>query len=595
MSESNLQPSSSEPGIETAPKATAESLELRDSSGLPEEILEFSETPNDSGPVPSQEDPPTRVENDDSVAAEEENAENVNVEDERSHKIRLEENQPEISQLEVLEQRLEEQRKRVQLAERTVFLRRQRLLTNREKRDRIKDDLANLTAARDSLGSWLHERSQSLALRLLGFVDEQEALLKDEEKAMRAWAETPVPATSETAAQLRKNFVRNMLRALLAALLLPTLAFGLHTLLVEVGNEIPWLEGISWRYLIFGVVLFLVFVYISLASYHRGYIQMKVETDSRLAQGRYLLGAIEHNRIERSRIEGLTPQLRDRLQFLGAVLQEPWRVPGYGGSVEDTDLLNKGLPALLQIAKTTHLNDPIVIKLRAEFTASQFSIGMRRKAVDDLIRVAAEKRGIPSEQADLRVIDRDSATYGLRSALYDMVRDPEVLETVGRAQLTEIASNIQGGMTPSGERPGISRTNIETLHGLSVNHDLLAHWSTDQTSWDDYVVEILEDGAALSRLAFSPIGTAQSRHLKFQSIAVAPERLHERASHLIEFVKTDTGTITGAEIVVRIDITPAMDVNDVALFENHQEDQWQAGSESARTSQSVDTYETDTL
>lgn len=591
--------------VETEPEATTELLDSQDSSGaeasdLSEEDSAHSEIPNDAMFNPSQEYPSPTVEIDDDLLAEEEIAENMNVEAADSEDIDLEdpelvETQPEIGQLESLEQKLEEQRRRVQLSERTVSLRRQRLSTNREKRYRIKADLANLTAARDSLGSWLHERSQSLALKLLGFVDDQEDLLKAEEKAMRTWAETPVPATSETAAQLRKNFVRNVFIALLAAVVLPLLVFGLHTWLMEAGSEIPWFEGIWWRYVILGVVILLIFVYISLAAYHRGYIQMKVEMDLRLAQGRYLLGAIEHNRIERSRIEGLTPQLRDRLQFFGAVLQEPWRVPGYGGSAEDTDLLNKGLPALLQIAKTAHSNDPTVIKLRAQFTADQYRVGMRRKAIDDLIRVAAEKRGIPSEQADLRVIDRDSATYGLRSALYGMVRDPEVLEIVGRARVTEIASNIQVGMTPSGERPGISRTNIDTLHGLSVNHDLLAHWSTDQTSWDDYVVEILEDGAALSRLAFSPIGTAQSRHLKFQSIAVAPERLHERAGQLIEFVEVDSGTVTGTEIVARIDITPAMDVNDVALFENRQEDQWQTGSESGSASQSVDTYETDTL
>jgi len=371
-----------------------------------------------------------------------------------------------------------------------------------------------------------------------------------------------------------------------ASIVIPLLLLGSNALLEDAGLQVPWFGDIWWRYAILAVVLLIIFIAMSLTAYHRGYIGMKLEMDERLAQGRYLLGAIDHIRTERARIEGLAPQVRDRLQFFGAVLQEPWRVPGYGGAQEDSDNLKRGLPALLQIAKTAHSNDPTVVRLRAQFTAEQYRIGMRRQAIDELIRVAAERRGIPSEQADLRVIDRDSATYGLRAALFDMVRDPDVLEQVGRSRVTEIASHIQSGMTPSGERPGIALTNVDTLHGLSVNHDLLADWSETQTSWDDYVTEILEDGAALSRLAFSPLGTAQSRHLKFQSIAVAPERLRDGAGQLIEFVEVDSGTVTGTEIVARLDITPPMDVSDVALFEETASDGWGyalAESESSAT------------
>jgi hypothetical protein len=116
-----------------------------------------------------------------------------------------------------------------------------------------------------------------------------------------------------------------------------------------------------------------------------------------------------------------------------------------------------------------------------------------------------------------------------------------------------------------------------------VSHDLLADWSNNQTSWDDYVAEILEDGAALSRLAFSPTGTAQSRHLKFQSIAVAPERLRESAGQLIQFVDVDSGVVTGTEIVARLDITQAMDVSDVALFDLTASESWSTQPESPAT------------
>lgn len=482
-----------------------------------------------------------------------------------------------------LETNLEEQKTRMALAERAVAIRRQRSITNREKRGRIQQDLAHLTNARDSLASWLNERSQSLALKLLAHIDEQEQLQKSEEKVIRFWAEAPIPPTMDTAANLRRKYIRGLWVSLFGAAIIPVLLFGLNLLLAENDAQVAWFEDTWWKYAILGCMLFVIFVSVGLTAYYRGYNRMKLDMDKRLARGRYLLGAADHIRSERARIEGLAPQVRDRLQFFGAVLQEPWRVPGYGGASEDSDNLKRGLPALLQIAKTAHANDPAIIKLRAQFTAEQYRIGMRRQAIDELIRAAAERQGIPSEQANLRAIDRDSSAYGLRSALLEMVRDPDVLELVGRSRVAEIAAHIQSGMTPSGERPGIALTNIDTLQGLSVSHDLLADWSNNQTSWDDYVAEILEDGAALSRLAFSPTGTAQSRHLKFQSIAVAPERLRESAGQLIEFVDVDSGVVTGTEIVARLDITQAMDVSDVALFDLTASESWSTQPESPAT------------
>lgn len=473
-----------------------------------------------------------------------------------------------------LENQCEEQKSRVIQSARAVAIRRQRLETNREKRDRVRENLAHLTTGRDSLGSWLQERSQSLALKLLAHIDQQEKNLESEERVIRGWAEAPIPVTVDTAANLRKKYITGLWSSLLAAILIPLLLFGLNILLKQVDLQVLWFEDVWWRYTILGVCLLLIFTLMTLAAYHRGYTRMKLEMDDRLSQGRYLLGAIDHIRTERARIEGLAPQVRDRLQFFGAVLQEPWRVPSYGGATEDSGKLSQGLPALLQIATTARTNDPTMIKLRAQFTAEQFRIGMRRQAIDELIRAAAERRGIPSEQADLNVIDRDSAAHGLRAALFDMVRDPDVLEQVGKRRVTEIASYIQDGMSPSGERPSIALTNIDTLQGLSLNNDLLADWSVAQTSWDEYLTEILEDGAALSRLAFSPTGTAQSRHLKFQSIAIAPERLREKTGQLIEFVEVDSRIVTGAEIVARLDITPAMEVSDVALFEETISDGW---------------------
>ena len=248
------------------------------------------------------------------------------------------------------------------------------------------------------------------------------------------------------------------------------------------------------------------------------------------------------------------------------MLHQPWLVPGFGGSQGASRHLTDSLPANLQIASTANSNDPAIVRLRSKFIAEQFRPGLRREGVTELLRWASEQSGLSSDRIDLRVIDKDVSAYGLRKALLSAVRSPEVLEMVGRAQVSRIASEIQTGLGPANERPGIHITNPDALAGLEVGHDLLSEWKQDKTQWDDYVVEILEDGAAMSRLAFSGLGLAESRHTRFQSVAVAPERLHGQAGQLVEFVAMETEGVTGTEVSVRLDITEPMDVDHVALF-----------------------------
>lgn len=447
-----------------------------------------------------------------------------------------------------------------------VAAKRKRLSINRDNLDRTRTEALSLEAARDSLGTWLTERARSLAVRLLDNLEHQEQQLERDERIVEAWGQSQLPVQEGQARRLRSAFVASVWVAIALALAVPAILWVLSLWMASEGYELPLLQDIWWRYVLLGVLVLLVVMFFGLLAYFRGYIAMKVQMNDMLTRGKFLLGAVDQLRKERARIDGLLPQVKERLEFLGAVLHEPWIVPGFGGNQGSSHRLTDSLPANLQIASTANSSDPAIVRLRSKFIAEQFKPGLRREGVVELLHWASEQSGLSSDRIDLRVIDKDVSAYGLRTALLSAVRSPDVLEMVGRAQVSRIAAEIQAGLGPANERPGIHITNADALAGLDVGHDLLSEWKQGKTHWDDYVVEILEDGAAMSRLAFSGLGLAESRHTRFKSVAVAPERLHDQAGQLVEFVAMESDGVTGTEVSVRLDITEPMDVDHVALF-----------------------------
>ena len=150
---------------------------------------------------------------------------------------------------------------------------------------------------------------------------------------------------------------------------------------------------------------------------------------------------------------------------------------------------------------------------------------------------------------------------------------PAVLERVGRERVGQIAQAIQQGLSPLNDhRPEVSVTNTDDLDGLRLGQDLLAEWGQAQHSWDEFVSEILEDPSALSKLAFSDEGEAAGEQHNFTSIASGPLRVRSRSSQHVAWTEIQSETITGTEVVTRIDITDPIDVSKVALFLRDAED-----------------------
>lgn len=477
--------------------------------------------------------------------------------------------------LEADREKTEEQYRLVQHMERVLTIRRERAILNKAKAEKVRVDSDALAEARDSLATWLQDRSSSLALLLIDHLDRQDAKLAADERRVAAWAAAPVPDLSGNARNLRRVFVRSLWFWLAISFAVPVILYALSSYLESKGVTLLWLESIAWKYLLLGLILLATGTFLALLAYHRGYTNLRGELARRMDTGRFLLGSIDLLRRERARIDGVSPQLRERLKFFGAVLQEPYRVPGFRAGEAEGSRIAEDLPALLQLASAQPGQSGQAQNIRSLVVGRSLKVGMRRKAVEELLAAAAGSRGIPAAQADMRSIDSDVAAIGLRSVIVELVRDVSVLEEVGRRRVTDIASSMQEDLdysdplTPKSaeySRPSIERTNIDDLAGIQVKQDLLAQWQVDWQLWDEFMVEILEDGSALSKLAFSSQGLANSKHLKFDSVACVPERLKARAGSLVSILDLEGETIRNAEIVARLDITGPMDVSNVAVF-----------------------------
>jgi len=437
----------------------------------------------------------------------------------------------------------------------------------------------------DSLATWLDERRRSLSIQLISHVDSELERIKADEAKIRGFGHKEEGNFAGAARRLRSAFVRRLWIALIFSLIVTGLVLGVALLLRQAGIVIPVVELSAWRYVVLFAVVLLLGTIGSLSSYFRGFNRLKYQLDVALAWGRNALSSIDRIRADQSRLGELRPQLEERLDFYGSVLQRPWIVPVTQENSADLRPLADGLPANLRIAEVSDSGEETWNRLRQRFTAEHFKIGLRREGADRLLAEAAKKHGLDPSRIDFEFLDRDNMQKDLRMVLMGYACSPAVLERVGRERVGQIAQAIQQGLSPLDDhRPGVSVTNTDDLDGLHLGQDLLAEWGQVQHSWDEFVSEILEDPSALSKLAFSDEGQAHGEQHNFTSIASGPLRVRSRSSQHVTWTEIQSETITGTEVVTRIDITDPIDVSKVALFLSDAEDDIHSGSDQVPTS-----------
>jgi len=432
-----------------------------------------------------------------------------------------------------------------------------------------------MVEARDSLATWLDERRRSLSIQLISHVDSELRRINVDEEKIRGFGHGQEGNFVDAARRLRSAFVRRMWVACIFAVAVTLIVLIIALLLRQAEIVMPIVELSAWRYIVLFTIVLLLGTVGSLLNYFRGFNRMKYQLDVALAWGRNALASIDRIRADRARLGELRPQLEERLEFYGGVLQHPWVVPAAREQSDDLRPLSDGLPANLRIAEVTDSGEETWNRLLQSFTADHFTIGLRRQAANRLLAEAARKHGLDEKRIDFEFLDRDNMQKDLRAVLMGYACSPEVLERVGRERVGQIAEAIQRGLSPLNDhRPGVSVTNADDLDGLRLGQDLLADWRQSQHSWDEFISEILEHPSAMSMLAFSGEGEAAGEHHNFKSIASGPLRVRSLSSQHVIWAEIQSEEITGTEVVTRIDITDPIDVSKVALFSSATE--WDA-------------------
>lgn len=428
----------------------------------------------------------------------------------------------------------------------------------RENRDAV-------VRARDSLGAWLDERSRSLSIRLVHHIDDELRRIDADERSMREFGQ--MRDFAGKARQLRRAFVRAMLRSLGFAIGIPVLLFVIALQLRRAAVTIPILELSVWRYVVLFAILLLIGTFLALLPYHRGFMQMRYELDRNLAWGRNALVSIDRIRSDRARLSELRPQLEERLEFYGAVLQQPWTVSGAEQGIASAEALAEGLPANLRIAEVSDSGEETWNRLLQRLTAEHFKPGLRKQAAARLLSEAARRHGLDPERVTFDFLDRDNLQKDLRLVLMRHASHPEILDRLGRERVVEIAESIQMKISPprrssTGDQhhecrgPRRAARRQRSAGRLEARAELLGRLHQRDPRGPIRTLP----------LAFSGQGQADGEHHRFTSVATGPDRVRERSSVRVSWVDIQSGAVTGTETVTRIDITDPLDVNKVALF-----------------------------
>ena len=440
--------------------------------------------------------------------------------------------------------------------------------------DEARGNRDELVKARDSLDSWLDERRRSLSIQLISHVDSELRRIKKDEVSIREFGREQEGDFAGAARRLRSEFVRRMLVALIFSVVITLVVLVVALLLSQARISMPVVELSAWRYVVLFAVVFLLGTIGSLSRYFRGFNRMKNSLDVALSWGRNALESIDRIRADQARLGELRPQLAERLDFYGGILQSPWGLPDSDDLAEDLQSLADGLPANLRVAEVkgrggvsdngevSDKGEDVFKRLVQKFTAEHFTIGLRREAANRLLAEAAKSHGLDSKHINFEFLDRDDIQKGLRDVLKGYASQREVLERVGSERVGQIAESIQRGLSPLNDhRPLVSIINNDHLDDPGLG-------SADrrQQSWDEFISEILEHPSALSMLAFSDKGAAAGEQHNFKSIASGPLRVRMLASQHVSWAEIQSEAITGTEVVSRIDITDPIDASKVSLF-----------------------------
>ena len=422
-------------------------------------------------------------------------------------------------------------------------------------------ELNQFLSAQESLNEWISERKGTYAWQLLSALSKERDKLAEFEKEIQNWVEVQTQDLYEEARDNKKRFLRkfrisfgglifSLILGYLVNLLLSALGLGwIPMVLTFLGITNP--IGIISQIIGFGAIFSWFFAFV---FYFRDYSKWRKRLNKEVADARFFLKAVSDLSVERGRLRFLHVEMLEFLAMMAKLLHKPWAISENWINYEGTSLDSSRLPKAMDVAVPREVGAFNDVKRKAmEHLISQ----NWRDAHIDYLFAEYEKRNAMRSNSISERIDADSR---LRKKLVETFPQEELLESVGDKLIQLLTEYVQREVLPNETRFNVDSIKPDELQGLKMKSALFDS-STDLTTWQDFIAEILGPVGSWQQINFTSSGQLENLfdRKKIISYALIPDRLSSAEFNEIKPHVVEKDDKSGVEVIVRVDVSTWID------------------------------------
>ena len=381
----------------------------------------------------------------------------------------------------------------------------------------------------------------------------------------------------------RKRFHRGLLFSTLAISIAVVIMLSLPRI-IGFFSQIDFLADlVRWtsfptpgEIFLYAAIIFLIFIVGHLIRYYRAWSEFARQVTLILWELDLVTRNTAHCRSEKSRLDGLYPQVKDWLEILGCSVNIPWLIRHEWLSAKNENLALDHAPFSLRIAQAEEDEIEAARALRRDAIERHLRPGWRREVFKSQVAEIRKILGLPEGRLDVEILDKD-ITYspgGPRSLVKQYISDESQLFNVAKSQLIPLMSVVQTESITAA-RPPVVENRENPLE--SIYEDDMGLGDDAKHPWDDFLsLAIGSDSrpnTPLSVLTFSSSGKQAGHADNFQTVLYGPDRIISKV--FTPGVLSDSYSADARlpmDIVVRIDLAGPISKSDLLITQESQEE-----------------------
>jgi hypothetical protein len=380
-------------------------------------------------------------------------------------------------------------------------------------------------------------------------------------------------------AKARKKFHRRLLLSLFFIGIGVIIMLNLPTI-VGYLSKLEFLSDLSsWtsfptrgEIFLYATVFFLIFLIGNLIRYYRAWSEFVRKVTLILAELELVTRNTAHCRAEKSRLDGLYPQVKDWLEILGSSVNTPWLIRHEWLSAKKENLALDHSPFSLRIAQAEENDVEAARALRRDAIEQHLRPGWRREVFNTQVEAIRKILGLPVGRLDVEILDRDISysPAGPRSLVKRYISEESQLFNVAKSQLIPLMSKVQTESITAA-RPPVTENRDNPLECFF--EDDMGLSDDAKHKWDEFLsLAIGAEGKSntpLSVLTFSSSGRQAGHADSFETILYGPDRIISKVT--ASGVLADSYSATAKlpmDIVVRIDLVGPVSKSDLLITQD---------------------------